>query len=135
MSRVRVNFAPALRPAGPYGREGLRDDVTAGIILTALLVPAGMAYAEVSGLPVVSGLHATIAGLVVYALVGPSRILVLGPDSSLAPIIGAAIIPLAAGDSAQALALAGWSEPPRLWLVTRGAQVTDASENTTATTT
>jgi len=107
VSRVRVNFAPALRPAGPYGREGLRDDVTAGIILTALLVPAGMAYAEVSGLPVVSGLHATIAGLVVYALVGPSRILVLGPDSSLAPIIGAAIIPLAAGDSAQALALAG----------------------------
>lgn len=107
LTRVQPYVAPALRPHGPYGREGLRNDVTAGIILTALLVPAGMAYAEVSGLPPVSGLHATIAGLVVYALVGPSRILVLGPDSSLAPIIGAAIIPLAVDDPEQRLALAG----------------------------
>ncbi len=107
LTRVRPYIAPALRPREPYGRAGLRDDVTAGVLLTALLVPAGMAYAEVAGLPVVSGLHATIAGLVVYALVGPSRILVLGPDSSLAPIIGAAVIPLAAGDPDQALALAG----------------------------
>ena len=107
MSRAGPFIAPALRPRRPYGRAGVRDDVTAGVLLTALLVPAGMAYAEVAGLPVVSGLHATIAGLVVYALVGPSRILVLGPDSSLAPIIGAAVIPLAAGDPDQALALAG----------------------------
>ncbi len=107
LSRARPFIAPALRPRRPYGRAGLRDDVTAGVLLTALLVPAGMAYAELAGLPVVSGLHATIAGLVVYALVGPSRILVLGPDSSLAPIIGAAVIPLAAGDPDQALALAG----------------------------
>ncbi len=107
IARTRPFVAPALRPAGPYGRDGLRDDITAGVLLTALLVPAGMAYAEVAGLPVVSGLHATIAGLVVYALLGPSRILVLGPDSSLAPIIGAAIIPLAATDPQQRLALAG----------------------------
>jgi high affinity sulfate transporter 1 len=107
LTRARPFIGPALRSSGPYGRAGLRDDVTAGVLLTALLVPAGMAYAEVAGLPVVSGLHATIAGLVVYALVGPSRILVLGPDSSLAPIIGAAVIPLAAGDPDQALALAG----------------------------
>ena len=107
LSHARPFIAPALRPRRPYGRAGLRDDVTAGVLLTALLVPAGMAYAELAGLPVVSGLHATIAGLVVYALVGPSRILVLGPDSSLAPIIGAAVIPLAAGDPDQALALAG----------------------------
>ncbi len=107
VTRVRPYVAPALRPSGPYGRAGLRDDIIAGVLLTALLVPAGMAYAEVAGLPVVSGLHATIAGLVVYALLGPSRILVLGPDSSLAPIIGAAIIPLAATDPEQRLALAG----------------------------
>ncbi len=79
----------------------------AGIVLTALLVPAGMGYAEASGLPAIYGLYATIIPLVVYALVGPSRILVLGPDSSLAPLIAAAVLPLAAGSEAEAVALAG----------------------------
>lgn len=65
-----------------------------------------MGYAEVAGLPPVTGLYATIIPLIVYALVGPSRILVLGPDSSLAPIIAAAIIPLAAFDG-ERIALAG----------------------------
>jgi high affinity sulfate transporter 1 len=78
----------------------------AGIVLTALLVPAGMGYAEASGLPAIYGLYATIVPLVVYAVVGPSRILVLGPDSSLAPLIAAAILPLAAGSEEQAVALA-----------------------------
>ena len=76
-------------------------------MLTALLIPAGIGYAQVSGLPPVTGLYATIVPLLVYALVGPSRILVLGPDSSLAPIIAAAILPLAAGDPERAVALAG----------------------------
>jgi high affinity sulfate transporter 1 len=79
----------------------------AGIVLTALLVPAGMGYAEASGLPAIYGLYATIVPLVAYAIVGPSRILVLGPDSSLAPLIAAAILPLAAGSEAEAVALAG----------------------------
>jgi high affinity sulfate transporter 1 len=76
-------------------------------VLTAVLVPVGMAYAQASGVPAITGLYATILPLTVYALFGPSRILVLGPDSSLAGIIAAAIIPLAAGDSARAIALAG----------------------------
>jgi high affinity sulfate transporter 1 len=79
----------------------------AGIVLTALLVPAGMGYAEASGLPAIYGLYATIIPLAMYAVVGPSRILVLGPDSSLAPLIAAAILPLAAGSEAEAVALAG----------------------------
>jgi high affinity sulfate transporter 1 len=79
----------------------------AGIVLTALLVPAGMGYAAASGLPAIYGLYATIVPLVAYAIVGPSRILVLGPDSSLAPLIAAAILPLAAGSEAEAVALAG----------------------------
>lgn len=66
-----------------------------------------MGYAEVAGLPPISGLHATVVALVAYALVGPSRILVIGPDSSLAPIIGAAVAPIAAGPEGRALALAG----------------------------
>jgi high affinity sulfate transporter 1 len=65
-------------------------------MLTALLVPAGMGYATAAALPPETGLYASVAALVVYALVGPSRVLVLGPDSSLAPLIGAAIVPLAA---------------------------------------
>jgi high affinity sulfate transporter 1 len=70
--------------------------VGAGLLLTALLVPAGMGYATASGLPPETGLYATVAALLAYALVGPSRVLVLGPDSALAPLIAAAIIPLAA---------------------------------------
>jgi MFS superfamily sulfate permease-like transporter len=90
-----------------YQRSWLSRDVVAGIVLTALLVPAGMRYAEASGLPAIYGLYATIIPLVMYAIVGPSRILVLGPDSSLAPLIAATILPLAAGSDAEAVALAG----------------------------
>ncbi len=89
-----------------YERSWLKGDLVAGMVLTALLIPAGMGYAEVAGLPPVTGLYATVIPLLVYAVVGPSRILVLGPDSSLAPIIAASIIPLAAFD-AERVALAG----------------------------
>ena len=66
-----------------------------------------MAYAELSGLPAITGLYTTVVCLVAYALVGPSPVLVLGPDSSLGPMIAATILPLAAGDQEQAIALAG----------------------------
>ena len=78
------------------------------MILAAILVPQGMAYAELAGLPPVTGLYTTIACLVAYAVFGPSRVLVLGPDSSVSPLIFAAIVPLmAGGDPATAIALAG----------------------------
>jgi high affinity sulfate transporter 1 len=86
----------------------LRHDVVAGIVLAALLVPQGMAYGALAGLPPVTGLYATIVPLVVYFLLGPSRILVLGPDSAVSPLVAAAIIPLAAaGDEGERIALAG----------------------------
>ena len=100
-------WLPGLQTLRSYRRSWLPRDLVAGIVLTALLVPAGMGYAEASGLPAIYGLYATIVPLVVYALVGPSRILVLGPDSSLAPLIAAAILPLAAGSEAEAVAMAG----------------------------
>ncbi|MGP0224363.1 SulP family inorganic anion transporter [Paenarthrobacter sp. NCHU4564] len=90
-----------------YKREWLRHDLIAGAALFALLVPAGMAYAQAAGLPPVTGLYATVVPLLVYAIVGPSRILVLGPDSALAPLIAAAIMPLAMGSSEKSVALAG----------------------------
>ena len=101
------SWLPGLGVVARYERSWLRDDLIAGVVLTALLIPAGIGYAQVSGLPPVTGLYATIVPLVVYALVGPSRILVVGPDSALAPIIGAAVLPLAAGSPERAVALAG----------------------------
>jgi high affinity sulfate transporter 1 len=102
-----ARWLPGVQTLRAYHRSWLPRDVVAGIVLTALLVPAGMGYAEASGLPAIYGLYATMVPLVIYAMVGPSRILVLGPDSSLAPLIAAAILPLAAGSEAEAVALAG----------------------------
>ncbi len=104
---LRRWLPPGVETVKNYRRAWLWPDVRAGIVVTALLIPAGMGYAEVAGLPPETGLYATIIPLLAYAIVGPSRILVLGPDSALAPIIGAAILPLALGDDDRAVALAG----------------------------
>ena len=100
---------PGVRAARTYDRTWLRSDAIAGLVLAAILVPQGMAYAELAGLPAVTGLYTTIACLIGYALFGPSRVLVLGPDSSISPLIFAAITPLLAsgGDAGTAIALAG----------------------------
>jgi high affinity sulfate transporter 1 len=101
-------WVPGVHVARTYERRWLRADLVAGVVLAAILVPQGMAYAELAGLPPVTGLYTTIACLVAYAVFGPSRVLVLGPDSSVSPLIFAAIIPLlAGGDTAKAIALAG----------------------------
>ena len=92
----------------PFHREWLAKDIVAGVVLTTLLVPQGMAYAELAGLPAITGLYTSIMCLLGYAVFGPSRILVLGPDSSLRPMIAATILPLivAKGDPKRAIALA-----------------------------
>jgi high affinity sulfate transporter 1 len=106
---VHADWVPGLATVRAYQRRWLRSDLVAGIVLAAILVPQGMAYAELAGLPPVNGLYTTISCLVAYAIMGPSRILVLGPDSSLGPLIFAAITPLviAGDDPATAIALAG----------------------------
>ena len=98
---------PGIGVARGYRREWLGKDLTAGVVLTTLLVPQGMAYAELAGLPPITGLYTSIMCLLSYAVFGPSRILVLGPDSSLGPMIAATILPLIAsgGDPARAVAL------------------------------
>jgi high affinity sulfate transporter 1 len=100
-------LARGLSPSS-YRREWLAKDVVAGIVLSTLLVPQGMAYAELAGLPPITGLYTSILCLLGYAAFGPSRILVLGPDSSLGPMIAATILPLAGanGDPERAIALA-----------------------------
>ena len=86
-----ARFVPGVKVARSYRREWLAADAVSGIVLAAILVPQGMAYAELAGLPPVTGLYTTIACLVGYAIFGPSRVLVLGPDSSVSPLIFAAI--------------------------------------------
>jgi high affinity sulfate transporter 1 len=99
-------WLPGLQALRSYEPAWLRQDLTAGLVLTTMLVPVGIAYAVASGLPGINGLYATIVPLLAYALFGPSRILVLGPDSSLAPVILAVVLPLSGGDPERAVAVA-----------------------------
>ena len=102
-----LRWLPGVRTARSYRLEWLRHDVAAGLVLTAMLVPVGVAYAQASGVPGICGLYATIVPLLAYALFGPSRILVLGPDSALAAVILSVVLPLSAGDPQRAIAVAG----------------------------
>ena len=99
-------WIPGIGMLRRYEGTWLRHDVIAGLVLTTMLVPVGVAYAQASGVPGIYGLYATIIPLLAYALFGPSRILVLGPDSSLAAVILAVILPLSGGDPLRAVALA-----------------------------
>jgi high affinity sulfate transporter 1 len=99
-------WLPGLAILRRYEAAWLPKDLVAGLVLTTMLVPVGIAYAVASGVPGIYGLYATIVPLLAYALFGPSRILVLGPDSSLATVILAVVLPLSAGDPMHAVALA-----------------------------
>ena len=99
-------WLPGLALLAHYNRSLFSQDLVAGLALTALLAPVGMGYAEAAGLPAIYGLYATIIPLLAYAIFGPSRILVLGPDSALTALIAATILPMASGDSKHAAALA-----------------------------
>src|SRR5881394_2375277 len=102
-----IRWLPGLDMLRRYELSWLRHDIVAGLVMTTMLVPVGIAYAEASGVPGINGLYATIVPLLAYALFGPSRIMVLGPDSSLAAIILAVVLPLSAGDASKAVAVAG----------------------------
>ncbi len=106
VSAILAAALPTISRLREYSPGWLRDDVVAGLTLSALLVPVGMGYAEAAGLPAIAGLYATVGALVAYFLFGPSRILVFGPDSALLPLVAAAVVPLAGGDGERAMALA-----------------------------
>src|SRR3954452_24804484 len=99
---------PGARLVATYQASWLRHDLVAGLVLSTLLVPQGMAYAQLAGLPAITGLYTSVLCLLGYAAFGPSRILVLGPDSSLGPMIAATIIPIigSGGDPQRAVELA-----------------------------
>jgi len=102
-----LRWLPGLVTLRSYQPAWLTHDFVAGIVLATMLAPVGIAYAVASGVGAIYGLYATIVCLLAYALFGPSRILVLGPDSSLATVILGVIAPLSAGDPLRAIALAG----------------------------
>ena len=106
MAASASEWVPGLKVLPEYQAGWLRNDIVAGIVLSTMLVPVGIAYAVASGVPAIYGLYATIVPLLVYAMLGPSRILVLGPDSSLAPIILGVVLPLSAGDPMRAITVA-----------------------------
>ena len=101
-----IRWLPGFDTIWRYQAAWLPYDVFAGLVLTTMLVPAGIAYAVASGLPGIYGLYATIVPLLAYALFGPSRILVLGPDSALAAVILGVVLPLSGGDALRAVTLA-----------------------------
>ena len=102
-----LRWLPGLRTLLRYEAAWLPHDLVAGLVLATMLVPVGIAYAVASGVPGIYGLYATIIPLLVYALFGPSRILVLGPDSALAAVILSVVLPLSGGDPQRAVTLAG----------------------------
>src|SRR5690242_13129458 len=106
MSRWK-RWLPGLQILSEYQAAWFARDVMAGLVLATMLVPVGIAYALASGVPGIYGLYATIVPLLAYAVFGPSRILVLGPDSALAAVILSVVLPLSAGNADRAVALAG----------------------------
>src|SRR5215469_18327947 len=102
-----IRWFPGLTTLRQYKASWLRHDLVAGLVMTTMLVPVGVAYAEASGVPGINGLYATIVPLLAYFLFGPSRILILGPDSALAPVILTVLLPLSSDDPQRAVALAG----------------------------
>ncbi len=102
-----TDWAPGLAAARAYQAPWLIKDLTAGVVLATMLAPVGIAYAEASGLPGICGLYASITPLLAYAVFGPSRIMVLGPNSSLAAVILGVVLPLSAGEPQRAIGLAG----------------------------
>src|SRR6267142_2616751 len=101
-----MHWLPGIETLRRYEAAWLPHDIFAGFVLATMLVPVGIAYAVASGLPGIYGLYATIVPLLVYALFGPSRILVLGPDSALAAVILGVVVPLSGGDPLRAATLA-----------------------------
>ncbi|MCX2934165.1 solute carrier family 26 protein [Mycobacterium sp. CVI_P3] len=98
--------APGLAQFRDYRRAWLRGDVVAGLTVAAYLIPQVMAYATVAGLPAVVGLWAALAPLAIYALLGSSRQLSAGPESTTALMTATALAPLAAGDPSRYATLA-----------------------------
>ena len=102
-----MRLLPGLRHLLGYQRAWLVPDVVAGLTVGAMLIPQGMAYAELGGLAPEHGFYAAIGALVVYALVGSSRHLGVGPEPGTAILAGTGVAAIAGPDPARYVALMG----------------------------
>ncbi len=105
MSRLTSFFPPA-QWVPQYTGAALRGDLVAGLTVGVMLIPQGMAYALIAGLPPIYGLYAALVPLVVYALLGTSRHLAVGPVAMVSLLVAAGVAPLAGGDAERYIALA-----------------------------
>ena len=99
-------WIPGVRIFRGYELSWLPQDLAAGITLGAVMVPVGLAFGEMAGVPL-AGLYAGIFPLIAYALFGSSRQLIIGPDASMAASIAVSLAPLAAGDAGRLAVMAG----------------------------
>jgi hypothetical protein len=97
MNRLK-QFFPPLEWAPQYTPEALKGDLVAGLTVGVMLIPQGMAYALIAGLPPIYGLYAALVPLVVYALFGTSRQLAVGPVAMVSLLVAAGVAPLAGDD-------------------------------------
>lgn len=106
--RRLLDWLPGLRLLVRYDRGCLAQDLTAGVVVTLVLIPSAIAYADLAKCPPIAGLYAALGGMVAYALVTSTRHVVVGPDAAVAIMVGAAIGPLSDGDPGKAVALSAW---------------------------
>ena len=101
-----ARLVPAVGWLPRYERRWLRGDLTAGVAVTALVVPKNLGYAGIAGVPLQNGLYAAAAGAIIYALFCTSRQISTGPSSSLAAVAGGAVLVTGLGgqDAAQLVA-------------------------------
>jgi SulP family sulfate permease len=107
MERAGIaRWAPGVALLGSYERRWLRPDALAALSVWALLIPQGLAYAQLAGMPAVSGLYVGMMGMLAYGLFGTSRYLNIGPESSVAILIASSLVGMAAIGTDRYVALA-----------------------------
>ena len=98
---------PVMQGILPLNRSGIPNEIIAGVTLATLAIPEVMGYTSIAGMPVITGLYTILVPLLLYALLGSSRHLVVGADSATAAVLAAGLAGLATTQSSQYVALAG----------------------------
>jgi SulP family sulfate permease len=107
-SQKLTAWLPGLRLLLGYDRSFWRHDLTAGLVVTLVLIPSAIAYADLAKCPPIAGLYAALGGMVAFAFLTSSRHVIVGPDAAVAILVGAAVGPLSGGDVGQAVVLSTW---------------------------
>src|SRR5262249_53785360 len=102
------SWVPGLRLVFGYDTGCLPADLTAGVVVSLVLIPSAIAYSDLAKCPPAAGLYAALGGMIAFALFTSSRHVITGPDAAVAILVGAAVGPLAGSDPGQVIALSTW---------------------------